>query len=155
MPYSGHPGYNRTLEIARRNWYWKGMASEVRDFVLECPVCQEEKGESHRPRGELQVLKVPEQKWSDVSIDFIVKLPETLSGYDAVFVCVDRATKMCHLMPCTEKMGAQETASLYWNCVGKLHGIPKAIHSDRDVRFTSVFWKTLWKLTGTCWSARL
>ena len=49
VPYSGHPGYNRTLEIARRNWYWKGMASEVRDFVLECPVCQEEKGESHRP----------------------------------------------------------------------------------------------------------
>ena len=125
------------------------MASEVRDFVLQCPVCQEEKGESQRPRGELQVLKIPEQKWSVVSIDFIVKLPETASGFDAVFVCVDRATKMCHLIPCTEKMGAQETASLYWNCVGKLHGIPRALHSDRDVRFTSAFWKELWKLTGT------
>ena len=149
VPYSGHPGYSRTLELARRNWYWKGMASEVRDFVLECSVCQAEKGESQRPRGELQALKIPEQKWTDVSIDFITKLPVTAKGNDAVFVCVDRATKMCHLVACSEQIGAQDTATLYWNNIGKLHGIPKAIHSDRDVRFTSRFWKSLWKMTGT------
>ena len=59
VPYAGHPGYNRTLDMVRRNFYWKGMAADVRDFVLECPVCQVEKGESQQLRGELQNLKIP------------------------------------------------------------------------------------------------
>ena len=50
MPYSGHPGYGRTLEIARRNWYWKGMASEVRDFVLDSVQFARKKRVNHKGR---------------------------------------------------------------------------------------------------------
>ena len=53
------------------------MVADIRDFVLECPVCQIEKGESRQLRGNLQNLKIPEKKWSEVSLDFITKLPKT------------------------------------------------------------------------------
>ena len=149
VPYAGHPGYNRTLDVARRNWYWKGMAGDVRDFVIECPVCQVEKGASQKPRGELQNLQIPEKKWQEISLDFIVKMPRIERGNDAVLVVIDRATKMCHLVACSEQISASETAKLFWDNVGRIHGVPKALHSDRDTRFTSRFWRALWQATGT------
>ena len=62
---------------------------------------------------------------------------------------VDKATKMCHFIACNEKISAREVAILYWNFVGKLHGIPSVLISDRDVRFTSKFWRELWRVLGT------
>ena len=149
VPSVGHPGFNRTLQLVKRHLYWRGMTSEVRDYVLQCPVCQLEKGEHQLPRGELQPLQVPQEKWTDVSIDFIVKLPKTKKGNDSVFVVVDRATKYAHFIPCTESMSARQTALLYWRHVARLHGIPRVLYSDRDVRFTSRFWRELWYFVGT------
>ena len=73
LPTGGHPGFNRTLQTVRRRFYWRGMTADVRDYVLQCPVCQLEKGESTLPRGELQPLRVPIERWSEVTIDFVTK----------------------------------------------------------------------------------
>ena len=62
---------------------------------------------------------------------------------------VDKATKMAHFIPCSETITAKGTAQLYWQHVGKLHGIPAVIISDRDPRFTSRYWRELWRLLGT------
>ena len=149
VPYAGHPGYHRTLRTARRTFYWRGMATDIRSFILECTVCQQEKGEHQLQRGELHPLPIPEKKWSEVMLDFIVKLPETKKGNDSILVVVDRATKMAHLMPCREQISAYETAVLYWENVGKLHGLPQSLNSDRDRRFESAFWRALWRIMGT------
>ena len=77
VPYSGHPGYTRTLEKARQHFYWVGMARDVRHFIEECPVCQTEKADHTRSRGPLQSLQIPEEKWAEVMMDFIFKLPPT------------------------------------------------------------------------------
>ena len=113
VPYAGHPGYHRTLTTARRTFYWRGMAADIRSFILECPVCQTEKGEHQLQRGELQPLPIPEKKWSEVMLDFIVKLHVTNKGNDSILVVVDRATKMAHLIPCSEQISAHQTAVLY------------------------------------------
>ena len=68
---------------------------------------------------------------------------------DTICTVVDKATKMCHFIPCSEKISAKQVAQLYWQYVGKLHEIPSVLISDRDVRFTSKFWKELWRLLGT------
>ena len=149
VPYAGHPGYHRTLETARRSFYWRGMAGDIRNFVLECAVCQLEKGEHQLQRGELQPLRIPERKWQEVTIDFITKMPVTQTGFDSVLVAVDRATKMVHIVPCRESISASETAWLYWQNIGKLHGLPSCIHTDRDRRFESRFWRSLWQILGT------
>ena len=63
VPYSGHPGFTRTLEVTRRFFYWSHMVQEVRQFVLDCPVCQTEKGSHLKPAGKLMPLEIPTRKW--------------------------------------------------------------------------------------------
>ena len=50
------------------------------------------------PAGLLEPLTLPEQKWADVSMDFIMGLPRTDSGNDGILTVVDRATNMVHLV---------------------------------------------------------
>ena len=40
VPFSGHPGVQRTLARVRKVFYWKGQTGDVRIFVESCPVCQ-------------------------------------------------------------------------------------------------------------------
>ena len=55
---------------------------------------------------------------------------------------------MCHFIPCSEKISAKGVAKLYWNNVGKLHGIPSVLISDRDVRFTQPFLARTMEIIG-------
>ena len=55
---------------------------------------------------------------------------------------------MAHFLPCTNTFDASKIAKLYFDKIVKLYGLPKTIVSDRDVRFMSYFWKTLWHLVG-------
>ena len=82
---------------------------------------------------ELQPLKIPEEKWADVMIDFVTKLLVTRRGHDLILTVADRATKFCHFIPCTKKISAKEIVELYWNKIVCLHGMPCAIHSDQDM----------------------
>ena len=148
VPYVGHPSFTRALEVTRRFFYWVHMTQEVRQFVLDCPLCQVEKGSHLKPAGKLMPLEVPVRKWDHVVIDFVVGLP-VQGNCDTICTVVDKATKMCHFIPSTEKISAKQVARLYWQFVGRLHGIPRVLISDRDVRFTSKFYKELWRLLGT------
>ena len=149
VPYSGHLGYHKTLKNIQRTFYWPEHTLDIRDFVLGCSVCQQEKAVHRVPAGLLQPLKLPEQKWADVSMDYIMGLPKSEAGNDGILTIVDRATKMVHLAPVKQTITAADTARLYWNTVGKLHGIPRSIVSDRDPRFVSKFWRELWKILGS------
>ena len=122
---------------------------EVRDYVLGCEVCQSEKSVHRLPAGLLQPLQLPEQKWNDISLDFIMGLPVSEKKNDGILTVVDRATKMVHLVPVQQTITAADTARVYWDNVGRLHGIPRSIVSDRDPRFVSKFWQEFWKILGS------
>ena len=81
-------------------------------------------------------------------MDFIVGLTPTKHGHDAVFVCVDKLSKMTHFMAITTTMTAEETTRLFRDHVYKLHGIPLKLISDRDARFAGRFWQELHYLLG-------
>ena len=93
------------------------MVQEVRQFVLDCPVCQVEKGSHLKPAGKLLPLELPVRKWDHVVIDFVVGIP-VQDGMDTSCSVVDKVTKMCHFIPCTEKISARQVAQLYCRHVG-------------------------------------
>ena len=142
-PYSGHCGRLRTLEKLRRTFYWKGMAKEVKAFVTTCDACQRNKAGNQKPGGLLQPTEVPEKFWDCVTMDLITQLPQTLTGYDAIAVFVDKLSKMVHIEPCKTEIDAPEFASLFIKTVFRHHGLPKSIISDRDSRFTGHFLTTV------------
>jgi hypothetical protein len=60
---------------------------------------QRVKVEHQRPAGLLQPMKIPEWKWEEVGMDFIVGLSRIHKGYDFIWAIVDRLTKVDHLIP--------------------------------------------------------
>jgi hypothetical protein len=81
-------------------------------------------------------------------MDFIIGLPRA-QGKDCIFVVVDRLTKFSHFFPIATDFSATQVAELFFREVVKLHGLPKTIITDRDIRFIITFWKELFKLVGT------
>ncbi|KAE8954385.1 hypothetical protein PF011_g32115 [Phytophthora fragariae] len=55
---------------------------------------------------------------------------------------------MVHLIPVSDTVTAAETAAHFIDCVFRHHGLPESIISDRDPRFTSAFWSSLFQLLG-------
>nr|GEY67922.1 putative reverse transcriptase domain-containing protein [Tanacetum cinerariifolium] len=93
--------------------------------------------------------KIPVWKWERIIMDFITKLPRTPSGYDSIWVIVDRLTKSAHFIPMNEKFKMERLTRLYLKENVCRHGVPVSIISDRDPRFASRFWKSLQKSLGT------
>nr|GEZ31059.1 hypothetical protein [Tanacetum cinerariifolium] len=80
-----------------------------------------------------------------ITMDFITKLPRTPSGYDSIWVIVDRLTKSAHFISMNEKFKMERLTRLYLKEIVCNHGVPVLIILDRDPRFTSRFWKSLQK----------
>ncbi|CAI7884424.1 unnamed protein product [Closterium sp. NIES-54] len=146
---SGHFGVENARQQLQRYYYWPELLIDVQHHVGSCPTCQVMKSSRKRKAGQLQPIPPPERAWQQVTMDFVTGLPLNPGGNDAVMVVVGRLTKMAHFPACRKSISAKETARLFIATVVRLHGIPAAIISDRDTKFTSNFWKNLWEQFGT------
>jgi IS30 family transposase len=119
------------------------MKRDIAEYVSLCDTYQRVKAEHQRPTGLLQHLKIPEWKWEEIGMDFIVGLPRTQARYDSVWLIVDRLTKVAHFIPIKTTYSGAKLAELYMSRIMCLHVVPKKIVSDRGSQFTSKFWEKL------------
>ncbi|GJS38293.1 putative reverse transcriptase domain-containing protein [Tanacetum coccineum] len=134
--YSVHPGAEK-MYYDLRDMYWRpGMKKEIAIYVSKCLTCTKVKAEHQIPSGLLQQPEIPEWKWVKIAMDFITKLPRSSSGHDAIWVIVDRLTKLVHFLAIREDYSMEKLARLYIDEIVARHGVPTSIISDRDGRFT-------------------
>jgi hypothetical protein len=92
---------------------------------------------------------VPKWKWKEIAMDFIVGLPRIQSGYDSIWVIVDRLTKVAHFIPVKTTYSGLQLAELYMSRIVYLHGVLRKIMSNRGMHFTSRFWERLHETLDT------
>jgi hypothetical protein len=149
VPYVGHPGYKKIIAVVKSQYFWSGMKREIVEYITKCMECQKVKAEHRHPVGLLQPLTIPKWKWEVVTMDFITGLPRIGKLHDLIMVVVDKLTKATHFIPLRTTHKVADVVDIFMKEVARLHGIPKKIVSDRDPKFTSNFWKGLFKGFGT------
>ena len=122
------------------------MKKDIAEYVAVCDVCQRVKAEHQKPAGLPQPLLIPEWKWDKLGMDFITGLPRTRSGYDSIWVVVDRLMKVAHFIQVKTTYTSAKLAKIYMTRIVCLHGVPRTIVSDRGTQFTSKFWNQLHEL---------
>ena len=84
-------------------------------------------------------------------MDFVTHFPRTPQRHDAVWVLVDRIMKSVHFLALRMTFALEKFYRLYIREIVQLHRVPVpvSIVSDRDLRFTTCFWKSFQKAIGT------
>src|ERR1043165_9097671 len=118
------------------------MKQDIDRYVSECEVCRRVKGEHQKPSRTLRPLEIPVWKWDKVQMDFVTGFPRSKKGNDAIFVVIDRFSKVAHFIPVKEKITAAQLAELYIAKIVSIHDIPLEMSLDCGSLFTSRYWKS-------------
>ncbi|GJV06227.1 putative reverse transcriptase domain-containing protein [Tanacetum coccineum] len=118
--YSIHPGSDKMYQDMKKLYWWLNMKADIATYVSKCLICARVKIEHQRP-----------------------------SGYDTIWVIVDRLTKFAIFIPMRETDPMEKLERMYLKEVVTTHGIPVSIICDRDPRFASNLWWSHQKALGT------
>ncbi|KAL2251583.1 UNVERIFIED_CONTAM: Transposon Tf2-11 polyprotein [Sesamum indicum] len=143
--WAGHQGEERTYALVQRAYYWPQMRDDVETYVRTCLICQQDKVDHQKKAGVLQPLPIPKRPWESVSMDYISGLSE-VGDLGSIIVVVDRLSKYATFIAAPKHVTTEGTAHLFFKHIVKYWGLPKDIVSDRDSRFTAVFWTGLFKI---------
>ncbi|GJT59112.1 putative reverse transcriptase domain-containing protein [Tanacetum coccineum] len=147
--YSVHPGADKMYYDLRDLYWWPGKKKDIVGYVSKCLTCSKINKEHQKPSGLLQQPKNPEWKWENITMDLVTRLPRSSSGYDAIWIIMDRLTKSAHFLPIRKDFKMERLARIYINEIVARHNGPVSIISDRDGRYASHFWRSLQKALGT------
>jgi hypothetical protein len=120
------------------------MSADIRKYVEECDLCQRNNNENVSTPRLLHPLHIPNQKWEEISMDFIEGLPIS-NIKDKILVVVDRLTKYAHFIGVRKIDSTKQTTEIFYKNIYKLHGFPEVIVSDRDAIFKGNFWREFFK----------
>ena len=144
FPFSGHMGVFHTKAILERDFWWLGLSTFVKHFITGCPVCQQNKANTHPVAPPLlpiqSTISLP---FKQLSVDLITDLPPS-SGFDSVMVMVNHGLmKGVILAPCLKTIDAAGIAQLFFSFVFKHFGLHDTLISDHGPQFASAFTKEL------------
>ncbi|GJZ45382.1 putative reverse transcriptase domain-containing protein [Tanacetum coccineum] len=87
--YSIHPGSDKMYQDMKKLYWWPNMKADIATYVSKCLTCAKVKAEHQRPSGLLVQPEIPQWKWDNIMMDFVMKLPKSSQGYDTIWVIVD------------------------------------------------------------------
>jgi hypothetical protein len=139
----GHFGVNKYRGCTSRSLLLTKNETRRGALRSRCMTCNKAKSRLN-PHCLYMPLPIPSVPWEDISMDFVLGLPRTKRGRDSIFVVVDHFSKMAHFIPCHKSDNASHVTDLFFAEIVHLLGVPNTIVLDRDAKFVSHFWRTLW-----------
>ncbi|GJS54488.1 reverse transcriptase domain-containing protein [Tanacetum coccineum] len=97
--YYVHLGFSKMYQDMKKLYWWPNMKADIATYVSKCLMCLKVKAEHQKPSGLLVQPEIPQWKWDNITMDFVTNLPRTSSGYDTIWLIVDRLTKSAHFLP--------------------------------------------------------
>nr|GEW85805.1 retrotransposable element Tf2 [Tanacetum cinerariifolium] len=122
--YSIHPGSDKMYQDLKKLYWWPNMKADIATYISKCLTCSRVKAEHQKLFGLLVQPEIPQWKWEKITMDFIMKLPKTSSGYDTMWVIVDRLTKFAHFLPMKETDSMERLMRLYMKEVVSRRRVP-------------------------------
>lgn len=150
-PVSGHAGRGTTYDRIHAQFYWPNMSSDIATYCRACVHCKRCKHYREGKHGLLRPLPVPDQYWSDISVDFITPLPDCKvygTTYKHIMVVVDRLSKRRRFVP-LPSLEVQDVVTAFLQHIWSQEGYPRTIVSDRGAQFVNHFWQRLCQRLGT------
>ena len=113
-------------------------------YIRNCYKCQRFKTSRDREHGLIQPLPIPQKRWQNIFMNFIVDLSQS-KEHNVIFVVVNRLIKKRYYISCTvtdEDISVEYTAKMLVNHIFRLHELPSLIVSNRDPQFVITVWKS-------------
>lgn len=140
----GHPGFNKCYKTIIKLWYMRRLVKQLQSYIKHCPQCLVLQTSQHQPYGLLQPIYSPAVPYHTIMLDFILVLPTSDKGYNTILLLTDKYTKKVSLPPGKATYLIADWAQVLIDRLDLVNwGIPKAIISDRDLKFLSDLWKAI------------
>ncbi|GJZ75695.1 putative reverse transcriptase domain-containing protein, partial [Tanacetum coccineum] len=147
--YSIHPSSDKMYQDLKKLYWWPNMKAIIAEYVGKCLTCSRVKAECQKPSGLLIQPEIPTWKWKRITMDFVTKLPRTLSEHDTIWVIVDRLTKLEHFIPTRATYSMETLTRLYIKEIVLQNGVSISLKSDHDSHITYRFWQSMQNALGT------
>jgi hypothetical protein len=145
---SDHSNVNKIIRLLRRNYRWSEMIRDVKQFIKNCHICRRSKAVRNKYNELLNFLSISNRSWIDIILNFVIELFES-RNYNAVFMIINRLSKMHHYISCTtneNETTTEKTTKLFIQHVWKLHELLITMIFDRDSQFIFLVWNTICKM---------
>ncbi len=136
---------NQTLNLLRWSYCWSKMRTMIKHYIWNCYVCRRSKASRDRINELLKSLLISEQRWQNISLDFIIDLSESDEN-NAILTVINQLSKKQHYISCwsdDEEIFAEQTVKLLLIWIFRIHELLRSIVFDRDSQFISIVWKSL------------
>ncbi len=142
---SNYSDMNWTLDLLRRSYCWSKMRTTIKRYIQNCYVCRRSKASRDWINELLKSLSISEQRWQDISLNFIINLLKSNES-NAILTVIDRLSKERHYILCwsdDEETFVEQTVKLLLIWIFRTHELSRSIVFDRDSQFISIVWKSL------------
>ena len=150
-----HFGITKTYSRLISNYFFPHMLRALKVFISRCPCCAVNKTIQDKPHGLLKLIFSKPCPFHTITIDFILSLPPSRRFshgdelFDTAMTVTDKFTKAIKIIPGKNTYSAPDWAARFWQTIYPDWGLPNIIISDRDAKFVSEFWKSLFSKAQT------
>ncbi|MBW0475429.1 hypothetical protein O181_015144 [Austropuccinia psidii MF-1] len=149
-PYMGHMSEDRTKEMVASTAWWPKLEQVLSEYINTCERCQKANRKHGKKHGLLQHIEECKHPWETINMDWVSGLfPRGKENFNAFLVIAYRFKKSMRCLPCHKEDTEMDTDLLFWNNIISTCGVPKIIISDKDPKFTSEVWTSLYDILGT------